>query len=579
MEIALACLLLSIYLVYKELKRKNRAFLVWRILASVTLSAALAAMVLPISYTVKQQSRLAELHLVTAGKADLPAKTSLFTLDSALISAQVKYLPDLAYYLKAHPEIKKIHIYGYGLAENELQRLNQYELSFSASAKPSGIVASHWSPVLKSAMPLQVSGKYHNSSNSTVKLLLEGMGSGQDSVLIGAGREATFALKAYPKQSGQAVYHLIALQNKDTLSKEPVPFSVAPQQDLKVMVLAASPDFEYRFLKNWLFENQYKMMLRTRISKDKFSADFLNTAEISLASIQESTLKDVDLLIVDEEELNDLTANERALVAQQVAAGMGLIMRISDAKGSNRLINFERYEVPFNAAPLKLEAGQNIAGLPFSPTLYLKANAQDQPLLQDHEGRILVSSTISGMGVVVGSSLTGTYQWQLANEKASYANFWAMLFAHAAKKEQLKYSLELSPRFAVAGQQNRLIIDGVDEKVPEVKVNDIKLKWRQNMELPFEWDATFWPSKSGWQAFKLADETIPFYVYEPGDWQSLKQSELLAVNEQFKQVKQLDNSKLEESTHRREISKWWFFILFLLSASFLWFEQRVLSAV
>ncbi|MCY1531231.1 hypothetical protein D9M68_664510 [compost metagenome] len=98
------------------------------------------------------------------------------------------------------------------------------------------------------------------------------------------------------------------------------------------------------------------------------------------------------------------------------------------------------------------------------------------------------------------------------------------------------------------------------------------------MELPFEWDATFWPSKSGWQAFKLADETIPFYVYEPSDWQSLKQSELLAVNEQFKQAKQLDNSKLEESTYRREISKWWFFMLFLLSASFLWFEQRILSA-
>lgn len=576
--ILLACIVLTVYLIYKELKRKNRALLTWRILASIFMSLAFAAMLFPISYTVSQNEAISELHLVTQGEVDLPAKTNLYTLDSSLIKPRTKYIPDLAYYLASHPEVKKLHVYGFGLPKNELDQLRDYELAFSPAKMPSGIIASSWPALIKSAMPLNVQGIYHNGTDAAVKLLLFGMGVRQDSVLIKAGEKISFSLKAKPKQAGQAIYQLIALQKNDTLSKEPLPFRVAPQQEMRILVLAASPDFEYKFLKKWLFENQYQVALRTRISKNKFSTDFLNMQTINVDQIQPDLLKNIDLLVLDEEELNDIGANERAAILQSVVKGMGAIVRLTNPKGSNSLGNFVRYEVhpaSEKQSPLQLDAQQNLAALPFAPTLFLKENVRHQTVLQDDKARILASSQLNGMGLVIGTTLGATYQWQLSNENATYANFWSTLFAKVAKKEQSTYSLQFSPQFFAVGQKTRVILDGLDNKVPQVDVEGLKLNWRQNMELPFEWDAIFWPELAGWNEMTIGGKVTHFYAYHPTDWQSLKNAELLAS--QRAQTKPFDSVNAVGQSNK-EISKWWFFIIFLVSAAFLWFEQRVLNA-
>jgi hypothetical protein len=41
-------------------------------------------------------------------------------------------------------------------------------------------------------------------------------------------------------------------------------------------MLSASPDFESKFLKNWLSENGYAVALRSAISKDKFNSEYIN---------------------------------------------------------------------------------------------------------------------------------------------------------------------------------------------------------------------------------------------------------------------------------------------------------------
>jgi hypothetical protein len=64
-----------------------------------------------------------------------------------------------------------------------------------------------------------------------------------------------------------------------------IPVFVESQATLKVLILSSSPDFENKFLKNWLFENQYVCAVRSAISKNKFSTEFLNSTKINLDQI------------------------------------------------------------------------------------------------------------------------------------------------------------------------------------------------------------------------------------------------------------------------------------------------------
>ncbi|MES2418438.1 MAG: hypothetical protein V4541_09635 [Bacteroidota bacterium] len=578
-----ACLGLLAYLLYKELNRPDRSFLAWRILASIVIAFALAAMVLPITYSLETQGRIAELNLITPGamdKATLPARTPLYTLDSSLKAHHRKliYLPDLGYYLQGHPEIKKVKSYGYGLSAYELDKLAPAELVFYPAPIPSGFIACTWSQRLNETESLNVQGTYHNERKAAVKLMLTGMGLAHDSLLVKPGDQANFSLNAQPKQLGNGVYRLLALQQKDTLSAEPIPFTVIPKREPKILILASAPDFEYKFLKKWLFEQHYQLIMRTRTSKGKYSTDFLNTKEMEVKNISTHLLKDIDLLVLDERELTALSNNEKAAITQSINNGMGRILRIDDLEPDR----FNRYEIlPSNEKPLafKLENEHVLAALPQVPTLFLKADVNSQPLLTNQKGLILVNSQLNGMGININTVLPATYSWQLMGNKADYATFWASLFTKAIKKIQTNFSFRFAPSFFTAGQRTRLVLDGVDNEAPIITINGQSLSRRQNMELPFEWDAVFWPKQQGWNELKIGQETDHFYVYKKDDWQNLKNTELIALNRNFMATQPYKRAAAVATTRssRQEISKWWFFTSFLLAASFLWYEQRFLK--
>lgn len=585
----LAGLLLIAFLLYKEIQRPNRARLIWRILANLVAVGCFVLLIVPIRYETQLKQNPDEIILLTYGTnpdsvAKLKEKKYAFpSVD--IKNEKVTPISDLSYFLKSNPNIRKLNIYGYGLSKTELENLKGYQVNFHPTVSPNGTVAANWPAKLKTSDVLNVQGTYQNTSNQVIKLVLKGLGKAVDSTIIEAKSNKSFSFKTNPRQIGKAVYELIALQKNDTLAKEPVPVQVGDQTPMKVLILASFPDFEYKFLKNWLYENQYPLAFRSQISKNKYASDFLNLDSINLNQISTPALKKFDLLIIDEEELAALSPGERSSINIAVNNGMGLLIRVTGSKALTTLSGkSNRFEIP----PLKgkilnlslTEDHFKFSPLPLEQGLFLKTNQNEQSVITEASGKTLVNSNISGYGKILISTLSSTYNWILSGEKTDYAAYWSKLLANAARKRNDIQSVNIFPQFPVVHQKTRIITDlSAAGKLPTLRVDDVQLSPRQNMELPFQWDALYWPQKSGWTNLQVNQNIEPIYIYENTDWQALKNQQTLNNTHQF--IKNLgtaeNNTQLKDVVTEEEISIWWFFAGFLLAAAFLWYEARILS--
>jgi len=583
--IILVCIAVAGFLTFKEFKRNDKSRLIWRWVASVLMVACFALLIIPISYSVKKQEPAGVINLLTDGTTlDTIAtiKDTKYDLDSTLFpirkNQKINHIADLAYYLKEHPNIKKINIYGHGLGENELKTLKEKQVSFHPAMVPSGVISASWQNKLKVSESLKVQGIYHNGSNEMVKLKLYGMGTSLDSVSVRPNSQFNFSLINKPKQIGKAVFNLIAIQGNDTISVEPVPFEVENKQPINVLILASFPDFEYKFLKKWLYENQYAVALRSQISKNKYSTDFLNMKTVNVNQLNQALLKNMDLVVIDEEELAAIPASDRSSIYNAVDNGMGLIIRVTNPESKNN----DQYEVlPNIEKPLSLRSTDNLkfSDLSFKQTLFLKSGVNNQPLITDETGKIVVNSRLSGMGKILTSTFSSTYQWQLAGKQFDYTSFWSLLFAKSLRKKIEAQSFTIIPQFPSVDEKTRVMVSLADGKVPNISIDSVNISPRQNMEIPFEWDGVYWSKKLGWQSISINQKTENIYFYRKTDWKSAKNFIKLNNTTNFaanQPLKTVVDDKIEYLT-TESVNKWWFFVGFLLTISFLWYEQRFLA--
>ena len=587
--IMLLCIAFAIFLGYKEITRFDLSKLIWRLLANILMLAFFALLIIPIQYTLTKKEPAHVLNLLTEGTSldTVEAiKGKRFALDSTLFpnrkKLKINYLADLNYYLAKNPDVKKINIYGYGLDENELKSLKNHRILFHPSLFPSGILSANWQKKLRYTENLKVQGIYHNSTRDIVRLKLQGLGATLDSAEVKPNSNLKFSFVNQPKQIGKAVFSIIALKGNDTLSVDPVPFEVENKKPTSVLILASFPDFEYKFLKKWLYENQYGVALRSQISKGKYSTDFLNRKAVNVNQLNQALLKTMDLVIIDEDELNAIPSSDRSAIYAAVNNGMGLIIRVTNPKPKTNGQNFNQYELAnLVEKPLILKSSDhfNFSNLILNQTLFLKATRNEQPLILDDSRKILVNSKLSGMGKILISTFSSTYLWELAGKKADYSKFWSLIFDKSLRKELTSQSFQLLPQFATVNEKSRLIVSLANNKAPKISIDSIPISPRQNMEIPFEWDGFFWAKKAGWHNLSVNGKTDEVYFYKKTDWKNAKNFANIKQTASFADNQSINEAKDNEIqiTVKEAISNWWFLIGFLLSITFLWYEQRFLE--
>ncbi|MEJ7558877.1 MAG: hypothetical protein WKF66_11265 [Pedobacter sp.] len=550
---------LLVVLLLFEARRLNKANLLWRIIANVVAVLSLVLLIVPLSYKVETVSAKS-LNIFTEG-TDSDAVPKAYKSGYA-----IQAIPDLSYLLKGRPEIKSINVFGYGLKTSDLEQTSRYDFHYYPT-KPKGLISVHWNTRIIYTKKLVLQGTYVNSSSREVRLILRGFGTNLDSVRIPVGKTFKFSLSGIPKQSGKAIFELQAFSQEQLLTREMVPIEVVESKPLNILLLSSNPDFEYKFLKNWLFDEGHSVMLRSRISRNALSFDFLNVKPLDLNRITGPMLNKVDVLIGDETEFLLMNSQESRLIEQAVSEGMGLLVRISEGvqpKGANLTTQFLRYEVPGMSDKDEQK-------------LFLKSSSASLQIRKDELGRVLTERTLHGRGNVAGSVLLNTYTWLLAGKAAMYNAYWSGVVGDLARIKPNKVQYEISPQVPLSGEPIRIVVRQSKNDVPTIKLNEELLAPRQNVALPFEWDVISLAVQHGWNKIDINGEQASFFVFDKGSWQDLKNNNTSILNVSVSSLSESisDVNGIARMTDKK-LPLWIFFISFLFSVGFLWLEPKLL---
>ena len=584
------CVLLLFFSVWKEYRRENKAHMLLRIIAVVVAVSALAGIILPLSY--KSNQTVVDNHrgiLLTDGFSTDSLKKypelPVFTTSAAIKKEYSKaiLLNTLSQIKTGYPQLTQIQVLGYGLDEDGLKQLNMPVL-FNQPAKPAGLSAVSWNGDLKAGESLKVQGKLNDADGKTYTILLKGLNVTLDSITQKASGD--FELHTIPKTTGNAVYSLVVTDGKDTLEDNALPLHIEAVKPVRVLILSSSPDFENRFLKNWLSANGYAVYTRTAISKDKFSTEAVNAKQIPLNNLGAGTLQNFDVVVGDASALQALSAPEASALKLQVTqSGLGLIVRADSAAKTTSWFQ--------SSFPLVKTSGQTQGALVLqisgqtATTEKLKIDPVGsvykqgtQVLVSDGQSKALVSSTLSGAGKLVFSTLGNTYNWMLGGDENDYTAYWSLLINKAARKAAVQKSLSLITDIPQTNHETTLQV--LSATVPDsVKLNDLQPAFAQNAEIPFLWQAKFWLGRSGWQ--KVANGNTKMgdvYVYGENDWKNIKNLHKIFVTNSYanKNLLNYTLAQQKEQSIDKPIPKIWFFLLFLTACSFLWAEAKFWAA-
>lgn len=587
------CLLLFFFLIWKEIKRSDKSWLAARIVASVF--AVISLFCLAISVTINQKQKTGNSKvaiLLTEGfnndsvqrivSANRDAK--IFTTNKAIKAFNATYITDVTLFTDTD-NTKALHIFGYGLDENDLTLLKNTPVIFHPAVIKNSIIAIDWIQKLSPGEPLIVRGSFNNATSSPAKIILTGLNVNLDSVIIKANQISYFQLTATPIHLDKAVYSVTVLSGKDTLENEPIPVEVKTPQPLSILLLAASPDFENKFLKNWLAKNEYKFAVRTKISKNKYDKEYVNISSVSPDRITPSLLEKFDVVIADASELSALPAIDLATIGSYVESkGLGLIVKANSASNSSA---FYSKSFPLNETRdsiqhiIKLnlsDTGHTTSPLKIEQPIYIHDVAGTQPLVKDQQMRIVVNSKMYGLGKVILTTITNTYSWQLAGNNNAYNSYWSWLLEKAAKKIPFHEVWNISPVLPQKNEEIHLKLQTVKANIPQVQMGEDIAYMEQNYNLPYEWNATYWPTNTGWQPL-IDDEGLTYwwYVYHNKDWKGIKALDRINATKKYAGDHIYKPSKASITSTKTiiEIPKIYFFVIFIICSGFLWFEKKL----
>jgi hypothetical protein len=583
--VLIICCLLAVFAVWKEVSRPKKANLALRIIAAILAIVALACIILPISYN--RDISVADDHaavLLTAG-FDADSLTNyktdqIFTTDRSIQKlyprAKLIRLDELK---TDSPAFSKVDLFGYGLNSNELKKLKQLPIVFHPASLPGGIVNINWNQKLKAGESLTVQGRYKNISSKAIRVILKGLSTQLDTAIIPAKNNKEFELTTVPKSEGRAVYHILTINGKDTLENESLPVEINPVQPLKVLILSTSPDFETRFLKNWLSENGYEVAVQSTISKDKFSSEYANMQPVKLEHLNANILEQFDVVIGD---LSVLKA-EAALKPEVTQKGLGIIIRADSlSKGSSWLQSgfpLEKLAVK-NPSPvtLNIRGQKNKSALLKTDQTFIREMPSTQTLVTDAQNHGLVSSSLSGSGRLVFTAITNSYNWMLAGDKDDYAAFWSLLIKNATRKTLVSESWNTS-KFPTVNEPVDLRLQSA--QTPEKIVADSSaIAPVQNPDIPFEWTNHYWPATTGWHSIKQNNGKEQWwYVYGNDDWKYAKITEKLAATSHYEGANPVNGivTKQIQEKVRIEVPKIYFYLLLLVTCAYLWAEAKIIN--
>jgi len=579
---------LALWLALAAWRRPHRRRLALRLLASLLAPLALYCVVRPPLRPVP--AARAEAIVLTPGYQPdtlrqllrrLGAGTPVWAYRTAP-PARAQALGSLLTLAEQRPALRRVHLLGEGLPAAELPALGKLAVVPHAAPTFAGVWAANWPQQLTLGQRFEVEGAVAGAGPAWVSLQAEG--TGRDSVRLPAGR-GSFRLSYLPRAAGLVRYEVFVRRPGQPASREPLPLEIVPAALPPVLLLAAVPGFEFKFLKNSLAAAGRAVALRTTVSRGLVQTEFLNQPAQPLDRLTPALLARYAVVVADAPTLAGLPAGEGLTLRAAVQQGrLGLVV-LADA---TPLPAAAPARADFGVQPLPT-AGAVAQPLhwPDAPApvrallpARLRPNGALQPLITGPGGAVVAASRRVGLGATVVSVVPETYRWALQGQAAAYNSFWNQLLTAATPRPAPAATWLALSRWPRPQQPLTLRLAGarpasLPTAQPLAGGPAVALALAQDVRLP-EWStAAYWPAVAGWHQVRGPGRTVhSFYVYDSAAWRG---PELLARQQALAARGTLASAASQgaAATVQQPWPAGWFFGLFLLAAGFLWLEEKL----
>ena len=592
--ILLVSLVLLAFLGWQNWRRANKKYLWMRLLASLGLVASLAMIGLKPAWNTASKTQTAilltsnySLHVVDSlRKAEDSVLVFRYAQVTPLKQVQNTKISDIAFIQRNYPALGKVHIVGNGVSSHELPLLKQYQTHFHLNALPAGFQEVDYPKHTVAQERFAVKGNYSNKTDSSVTLLLASPGGVVDSALINGRQTEAFSLDDKPKEAGKYLYHLLVRNPAgDTLSNEPLPVNIRPKHKLNVVIINNFPRFETKYLKNWLAKQGHKVAIRSVISKNKVKDEFANQTAINF-QLSAQLLKQIDLLILDAGYAQGLGAGTLATLQQAIKnEGLGVLIQADESGGVP--VTLARFPLGRTNRDKALISGNDfgvkgdfeLAQLPY----LLQKKLGTLALIRNTQGQTLVGYNIKGLGTVGISLIEESYQMLLDGKPKYYAAYWSHILNKLAKKQRPTSFWQITTPFPVTGKNCKLTLNtGLAKPIGALTdQNSTSEFYLQNQfDFPQKWNGSIWAHRAGWHQLDIKGDTTgsaPLYIFAEKDWKNWRTMQRITANAKWAQANKSGTQVNKKITlfHQVPIPLWYFFVIFLLNAGFLWLEPKL----
>ncbi|UOQ99611.1 hypothetical protein MUN81_08985 [Hymenobacter sp. 5317J-9] len=514
----------------------------------------------------------------------LGAGTSVWHYGGVAASAKIRPLSSLLTLTEQRPKLRGLHLIGQGLAPAELLVLGNLPVTLHPAVAGVGFSTAFWESKLALGDVLRVEGTaLLPKAEAPAWACLLAAGAVRDSVRVPAGG-GPFRLRYQPKTAGLSLYELQLRRAGRKLAAEPVPVEVSTPQVPAVLLLSATPSFEFKYLKNYLAEAHYPVALRTTVSRGLVQTDFVNQPATDLGRLTPALLARYAIVVADAATLAALAPTETGALQSAISAGrLGLLVVAEaaplprSAPGRADFAVMPRAAAQAAAQPLAWPDAPAGARAPL-PAQLRPASAL-RPLVSGPGQAVAAASRRAGLGFVVVSVVPETFPWGLQGRLDLYRSYWNRLLTAARPPAPAEVAWQAGTRWPRPQQPLLLHLTATfPETQPTVRAlaagPAVRLALRQDTRLP-EWStAQFWPQAPGWhQLTGPGRVTHSFYVYPAGAWAGPEREERqLAVAQQAMAA---PGAAVASETVAQPWPAGWFFGLFLLAAGYLWVEEKL----
>ena len=569
--------LLLLFMVFKELQDANHGSLYLRIMACLLLILALLGIALKPQY-LKEVSPTKAIVLTDNYDSQILDSLKLKHKNIKIYgyyqqNTEYEHLESIFDLPLLQKDLNHILLLGHGVDPYEINSLAKYSVDFFSTNELSGISEVRFDKTAIENTTTQISGKLEGQE--VTKLLLQGPEGKLDSAMVQEGGNSNFHFQITPKLSGNFLYQLKLWHEKELIATESIPIHVLPKRKLKILILNGFPSSETKFLKQYLTEKGHKLVVRNRISTGRFKTQNLNTS-VSFGRITKDKLIVFDLLILDKATLDGLNRNELSIIASQVKnEGMGLFVNgLSDNTRRLNKVLFSRFDVEKSSNSEFVVIGKQNVEVS-KQKLQIANTDVIVPIYKTDKNEILSAYSQFGLGKISVLLTNNTYQLKLHGEAKEYAAFWANQLKNIVKDSITQDYHQFESDFPIKNEPTKVLFNSSSNE-PNWYLGKQKINLEQDIDLPEQWHGKFWPKKVGWNYFHQGDSSLqlPFYVYDSSQWKMLRARDKIIRNKRaFNNLDSVDKNQRHKDY--AAINPLWFFLLFLISAGYLWLAPKL----